>query len=111
MLSARGPDSDTVYTVIVAAPDSTNLVGSKVIPFQKTAQPHDDPPQRVPGDVNADGVCSEADAKLLCKWLCTEPETALADWKAGDMNADGKLNAVDLTFLLRALHTEEPRTR
>ena len=79
MLSVRGPDSDTVYTVIVAAPDSTNLVGSKVIPFQKTAQPHDDPPQRVPGDVNADGVCSEAYAKLLCKWLCTEPETALAD--------------------------------
>ena len=107
----KDPDSDTVYTVIVAAPDSTNLVGSKVIPFQKTAQPHDDPPQRVPGDVNADGACNEADAKLLCKWLCTEPETALADWEAGDMNADGKLNAVDLTFLLRALHTEEPRTR
>ena len=109
----QDPDSDTVYAVIVAAPESTNLVGSKVIAFQRTAQPHDDPPQRVPGDVNADGACTEADAKLLCKWLCTEPETELADWKAGDLNADGKLNAVDLTLLMRALHmdTESPRTR
>ena len=102
----QDPDSDTEYIVIVAAADSTNLAGSKVLPFKKTAQPHDDPPQRVRGDVNADGACTGADAELLCKWLCTEPETELADWEAGDMNADGKLNAVDLTILLRALHTD-----
>ena len=102
----KDPASDTEYIVIVATADSTNLTGSRVLPFKKTAQPHEDPPQRVPGDVNADGACTALDAELLCKWLCTEPETELADWEAGDMNADGTLNAVDLTFLLRAVHTD-----
>ena len=102
----QAPDSDTVYAVIAAASDSTKLIGSKIIQFNPQVQPHDDPPQRVPGDVNADGACTALDAELLCKWLCTEPEAELADWEAGDMNADGKLNAVDLTLLLRALHTD-----
>ena len=55
------------------------------------------------GDLNADGVCSAADAVLLRKWLLCIPETVLPVPSAGDMNADGSLNAADLTLLKRIL--------
>ncbi len=55
-------------------------------------------PEKVEGDVNADGTCSIADAVALQKWLITEAKS-LADWSAGDLNCDGKLNAVDLSLL------------
>lgn len=54
------------------------------------------------GDVNADGVCSVADAVLLARWLTTG-NAAIANAKAGDMNADGKLNAIDLVLLKKSL--------
>ena len=57
----------------------------------------------VRGDVNADGVCSAADAVLLQKWLLAVPDTALPNRKAGDLNADKSLNAADLTMLKRIL--------
>lgn len=58
--------------------------------------------EAVSGDLNGDGACSIADAVLLMKWLCCEPETVLPDWRAGDLNADGRLDARDLA-LLKAL--------
>ena len=61
------------------------------------------PAGSVPGDVNADGVCSLADAVLLQKWLLNIPGTALADWRAGELSGDGRLSAADLTLLKRLL--------
>ncbi len=60
-------------------------------------------PADVQGDLNADGVCSTADAVLLRKWLLGIPDTALADWRAGDLDGSGSLNAADLTLLKRLL--------
>lgn len=55
-----------------------------------------------PGDVNADGKISIADAVLMQHYLLGS-EKKLADWKAGDLNEDGKLDARDFTLLKRAL--------
>ena len=59
--------------------------------------------QRIPGDVNADGVFSISDAVLLQKWLTTEPQTALSDWQAADFSHDGILNAHDLSLMKQSL--------
>ena len=65
--------------------------------------PAETTPVQVIGDINMDGACNIADIILLKKWLLTEPNTAIADWKAGDMDGNGRLNAVDLTLLKRTL--------
>lgn len=93
------PDTEQSYAVIVAAKDSAKLKGSAVIPFDSTQ------PARLSGDVNADGTVNQADAVLLGKWLCCDPDAALADWMAGDMNQDAQLDAIDLTLLKQALLT------
>ncbi|MCR4759968.1 MAG: hypothetical protein K5705_06825 [Oscillospiraceae bacterium] len=59
-------------------------------------------PQKIRGDINADGVCDLADAVLLQEYLLAE-ESALPDWQAGDIDENGRLNAVDLTLLKRML--------
>ncbi len=55
------------------------------------------------GDLNADGACNLADLVLLHKWMTTEPDTEIPNWKAADFNADGKLNVKDLTLLKQKL--------
>ena len=57
----------------------------------------------VPGDVNADGVCSVLDAVQLQKQLVRVPGTSLADWRAGDLYPDGVLDVRDLCCLRRRL--------
>ncbi|MBR5405616.1 MAG: family 16 glycosylhydrolase [Oscillospiraceae bacterium] len=57
----------------------------------------------VPGDVNADGSCSPADALLLRDWLTGSGTLTAAQGAAADMNRDGRLNAVDLALLKRQL--------
>ena len=61
------------------------------------------PAGTLPGDVNADGSVSIADAVLLQKWLLAVPDTVLPNWKAGDMNEDNRLDADDLSVIKRAL--------
>ena len=91
------PDTEQSYAVIAAAKDSGKLKGSAVIPFERTQ------PVRLAGDVNADGTVDHEDAVLVGKWLCCEPNAALADRQAGDINQDAKLDAIDLTLLKQAL--------
>ena len=93
------PDTEQSYAVIVAAKESGKLKGSAVIPFDSTQ------PERLAGDVNADGAVNQEDVILLGKWLCCDPDTALADWQAGDMHPDAQLNAIDLTLLKQAVLT------
>ena len=57
--------------------------------------------QAVLGDVNADGVCSVADAVLLQKWLLRAGE--ITDWQAGDFDENQVLDIVDLALLKRKL--------
>lgn len=56
----------------------------------------------VKGDVNADGICSVADAVALQKYLLTA-QKALANWRAGDLDGDNVITAKDLTMLKRLL--------
>ncbi len=79
----------------------TNGTGNGVVNYavfvteQKAAGP-------LPGDVNADGTVSAADAVALCKYLLTQLKT-LPDWSAGDLDGNGRLSAADLTLLKRML--------
>ena len=57
----------------------------------------------VAGDIDADGLCSAADARLLRDWLLGEGFPASVQAAPADMNADGRLNAVDLSLLKRRL--------
>lgn len=52
------------------------------------------------GDVNADGMCSEADADAMLNVLLGKPDPALHH---ADLNGDGRLTAADLTALKRML--------
>ena len=51
------------------------------------------------GDCNADGSFNLADVILLQKWLLTDPDTELADWRSGDLDRNGVLNAIDLSLM------------
>ena len=59
-------------------------------------------PEAVPGDVNADGACTLADAVTLSQYLTAQRKT-LPDAAAADLDGNGRLNAADLTLLKRAL--------
>lgn len=58
--------------------------------------------QFVPGDVNADGVCSIADVVMLQKWLLND-ETVLNHWKAADLCANDRLEVSDLVLMKRLI--------
>lgn len=56
-------------------------------------------PEKVKGDVNADGLFNVSDVVLLQKWLLTEPNTELKDWKAADFFNDNILDVFDLCVM------------
>ncbi|MEY4489997.1 MAG: hypothetical protein RIQ79_2505 [Verrucomicrobiota bacterium] len=57
-----------------------------------------------PGDVNGDGLLTEADSTLLQQLVKPKSRAATADeLKAGDLNADGKLGQPDAVLLKRLL--------
>lgn len=58
--------------------------------------------QEVTGDLNRDGRCDGADARLLLRFLLGDAAEP-ANPKAADMNHDGRLDARDLTLLKRLL--------
>lgn len=62
--------------------------------------------QKMTGDVNADGVCSMADAVNMIHWLMHD-RIAVANWRAGDLDNNGKWNAADLSLLKRLLLTAQ----
>ena len=83
----------TGETVILGANGQSSYCTGYTV-FVTAAQP-----QKVQGDLNADGVCNNTDAALLQKWLLGMPDAALTDWENGDCNQNGKLDAADLTAL------------
>ncbi len=58
-------------------------------------------PQKVPGDVNADGRFSVADVVMMQKWLLCAG--GLTDWSAGDLYKDDTIDVFDLCFMKRML--------
>lgn len=56
----------------------------------------------LPGDVNADGQVSAADAVSLLRWLLVQNQT-LPAWKNADLNADGRLTSADFARLKQML--------
>lgn len=54
-----------------------------------------------PGDVNADGEFSVADAVMLQKWLLGSGE--LINWRAGDLCEDGKITIYDFVRMKQLL--------
>ena len=55
----------------------------------------------VRGDVNADGVCSRADAEMMLHYLLTAG--TLTDPQAGDLDGNGRITAADLSALRQIL--------
>ena len=55
------------------------------------------------GDINSDGKFNISDAVLLQKWLVSEPDVELANWKAADLCEDGRLNVFDLCLMKQML--------
>jgi len=60
-------------------------------------------PERITGDVNADGMCNVVDVVMLQKWLMAVPDAVLTDGAAADLHADGRIDAFDLALLKRFL--------
>ena len=60
-------------------------------------------PEKVPGDVNADGKFSIADAVMMQKWLIAVPDSKLDDWEAGDLCRDNIINIFDLCIMKQML--------
>ena len=54
-------------------------------------------PERVLGDVNADGQFTIADVVMLQKWLICAGD--LTDWQIGDLCKDKKIDILDLCFM------------
>lgn len=57
----------------------------------------------VRGDVNADGQFNISDAVIFQKWLLSEKDTKLADWKAADLYEDGRLDVFDFCIMKKML--------
>ena len=55
------------------------------------------------GDVNDDGKFSVADVVIMQKWLLSEPDYTLTNWKAGDLYSDGIIDVFDLCLMKRML--------
>lgn len=61
-------------------------------------------PQKIIGDVNADGKFSVADIVMMQKFLLGSGE--LIDWAAGDICKDGKIDAFDMVMMRKLIISE-----
>ena len=84
----NGVNKDSVYCCNIA---EIELYG----------KPHTAEPQKLKGDVDADGKVAVSDAVMLVKYLLTSGD--VNDPEAADMNEDGILNAADLSMLKRII--------
>lgn len=60
-------------------------------------------PEKLQGDVNADGQFTVSDVVLLQKWILAVPNVELTDWKAADLCEDNRLDVFDLCLMKRML--------
>ena len=79
--------------------------------FKETAEPQiaysgreeadDSDPQKIRGDVDANGKFEMADIVMMQRFLLADG--TLTDWQAGDFDENGRINAADFTLMKRAL--------
>ncbi len=55
------------------------------------------------GDVNSDGVFDISDAEIFQKWLLSDPDATLENWKVADFYSDGRLDVFDLCLMRKEL--------
>ncbi|MBQ8724981.1 MAG: dockerin type I repeat-containing protein, partial [Oscillospiraceae bacterium] len=61
-------------------------------------------PEKIAGDVNADGIFSVLDVVMMQKFLVNTSD--LTDASAGDLCEDGRLNAFDLAVMKKMISSE-----
>ncbi len=91
-------DSDGEWTT-----NENTIYGNAAMIFLTSSMMSQNEPERVHGDVNADGALTVADVIMLQKWLLAVPDAALTDWKAGDLCEDKRLDVFDLCLIKREL--------
>ncbi|MDD6278536.1 MAG: glycoside hydrolase family 9 protein [Oscillospiraceae bacterium] len=91
-------DSDGEWTT-----NENTIYGNAAMIFLTASMMSQNEPEKVRGDVNADGSFTAADVVALQKWLLCVPDTKLADWQAGDLCEDEKLDVFDLCIMKREL--------
>lgn len=89
-------DSDGEFTT-----NENTIYGNAAMILLTAAVLSQNEPDRVAGDVNADGIFDLSDVVMLQKWLLGAGE--LTDWGAGDLCQDDRLNGFDLCAMKRML--------
>lgn len=89
-------DSDGEFTT-----NENTIYGNAAMILLTAAVLSQNEPDRVAGDVNADGIFDLSDVVMLQKWLLGAGE--LTDWSAGDLCQDDRLNGFDLCVMKRML--------
>ncbi len=89
-------DSDGEFTT-----NENTIYGNAAMILLTAAVLSQNEPDRVAGDVNADGIFDLSDVVMLQKWLLGAGE--LTDWSAGDLCQDDRLNGFDLCAMKRML--------
>ena len=65
----------------------------------KPADPVIVQPEKIKGDINADGSLDSADILLFQKWMIADSAAEISDSTAADLNEDGKINIADLCMI------------
>ncbi|MDE6036317.1 MAG: RICIN domain-containing protein [Ruminococcus sp.] len=60
-------------------------------------------PEFIFGDINNDLSVSVSDAVLLQKWLLSESDSELINWKSADLCEDGRLDAFDMVEMRKLI--------
>ena len=91
-------DSDSEYTT-----NENTIYGNAAMILLTAAMLSENSPERIRGDVNADGEFNAADLVTLNKWISCRDGSELADWKAGDLCEDGRIDIFDLCIMRKEL--------
>ncbi|MBO5383782.1 MAG: dockerin type I repeat-containing protein [Ruminococcus sp.] len=59
------------------------------------------------GDANSDNLFNVADVVTLQRWLLSEANTVVMNWRAADLNRDEILNVFDLSLMKKKLITKD----
>lgn len=85
-------DSDGEWTT-----NENTIYGNAAMIFLTSSMMAQNTPEKLRGDVNADGEFAAADLVMLQRWLLGKGN--IDDWQAGDLNYDKTLNVLDLCLM------------
>ncbi|MBP3309778.1 MAG: glycoside hydrolase family 9 protein [Ruminococcus sp.] len=85
-------DSDGEWTT-----NENTIYGNAAMIFLTSSMMAQNTPEKLRGDVNADGEFTAADLVMLQRWLLGKGN--IDDWQAGDLNYDNTLNVLDLCLM------------